>query len=138
MSLSPSDPAVLVVDDDAGVRNLVTSVLEDAGLRVLAAADGQTAVELLRTNPRIDLVLLDVKMPKPDGPQTLDLLWKIKPGLPCCFVTGNPAPYSVPGLLAMGAQAVLDKPFLIKALVAAVKELLKGRESPEPEGGLVS
>jgi CheY-like chemotaxis protein len=136
--MSLSGRAVLVVDDNAGVRKLIAIVLQKTGLRVLSAADGHTAADLVRTDPEIAIVLLNVKMPEPDGAQTLDLLLKIKPELPCCFVTGNPAPYSAPELLARGARAVFEKPFQIATLLQAVAGLLQGGETPTLERALVS
>jgi DNA-binding NtrC family response regulator len=118
------DGAVLVVDDEEDVRALLTMVLEDASLRVRCAPDARVAAQVLRAEPWTGLVLMDVRMCGPDGVQTLALLRGIRPGLRCCFVTGDPRPYTVPGLLAMGADAVFEKPFDIPVLVAAVQRLL--------------
>ncbi len=130
--------AVLLVDDDEDVRTFLAMILEESGLRVLSAADGHAAAELLRTEPEIGLALLDVKMPGLDGPGTLALLRKIEPRLQCCFVTGEPGLYSVPVLLSLGAKAVFEKPVLLPDMVQAVQELLEGEEGPEPDGERIS
>jgi CheY-like chemotaxis protein len=136
MTDSAPRPTVLVVDDDPQVRQFLKALLGRSGLRVLVAGDGHEAAEMLRTDAGINLVLLDVKMPNLDGPQTLDLLLKVKPKLHCCFVTGDPQPWGVAGLLAMGAKAVFEKPILMRALVQAVKELLESDETSEITGQL--
>jgi DNA-binding NtrC family response regulator len=123
-------PAVMIVDDDHQVRKLLETILGSSGLRVISVADGHAAAEQLRTDPGISLVLLDVQMPELDGPGTLDLLLKVKPKLHCCFVTGDPNPWGIAGLLAMGARAVFEKPILMSALVQAVSGLLESDEKP--------
>jgi CheY-like chemotaxis protein len=59
--------SVLVVDDDAAMREALEEALGDMGVRVQGAADGQEALERLRTGPRPCAVLLDMKMPRLDG-----------------------------------------------------------------------
>jgi DNA-binding response OmpR family regulator len=115
---------VLVVDDEDGIRDLLTMVFEDAGMRVLGAPDARTAEAMLRAEPTIGVALLDVHMPGVDGVQTLAVLRGIRPGLRCCFLTGDPRPYNVSGLLALGGDAVFDKPFDLPELVQAVRRLV--------------
>jgi CheY-like chemotaxis protein len=124
MSPSHHQATLLVVDDEEDVRSLLTMILEETGLRVLSAPDASTAVNLVRTEPSIGLALLDVRMPGSDGPRILALLRRIRPGLRCCFLTGDATPYGVPGLLAMGAEAVFGKPFELPDLVQDVRRLL--------------
>jgi signal transduction histidine kinase/DNA-binding response OmpR family regulator len=63
---------VLIVDDDAEVRNVICSTLQPAGLRTAEAANGRAALDWLNRNPLPDLVLLDLMMPEMDGFQFLD------------------------------------------------------------------
>src|SRR5688572_15836232 len=64
----PSHPAVLVVDDDSDFRNILAWTLEDEGYRVLAARDGQNALELLLREEELpSLILLDLLMARMDG-----------------------------------------------------------------------
>jgi len=58
---------VLVVEDDRDVRESLVAVLEDAGYRVMSAADGRAALDLLRAGPRPAVILLDLMMPVMDG-----------------------------------------------------------------------
>ena len=68
MSQSQSSATILVVDDDSGIREALTDILEDEGYAVRSASDGQAALDLLRqqTEPPA-LVLLDLMMPRMNG-----------------------------------------------------------------------
>src|SRR5262245_47163997 len=88
-------PGILVVDDEVHVLAVLAVALRQAGFCVWTAADGTAALE---TYPQyrgaIDLVLLDVRMPGLDGPQTLAALRRQDPGLRCCFLSGDVSPYT--------------------------------------------
>jgi CheY-like chemotaxis protein len=103
---------LLVVDDDPAVRRLLAVALPPHGFTVRLAAGGEEAVEAYRTHlGEVDLVLLDVLLPGPDGPQTLAALREIDPAVPCCFVSARTGRYSAEEFLAMGADRVIAKPF---------------------------
>jgi two-component system response regulator FlrC len=102
-------PLVLVAEDDDGMRGLLTQILEEGGLRVVAAEDGQRAVTLLRQQaPRA--VLTDLKMPRMDGMALLRWIVRERPGLPVVVLT---AFGTVPGAveaMRLGAFDFLAKP----------------------------
>src|SRR5262249_13388533 len=82
-----AQPGILVVDDEDSVRRLLQIVLERQGFSVWSAADGRTAIRLYRQyRTTISLVLLDVRMPELDGPQTLAELREFNPAIRCCFM----------------------------------------------------
>jgi two-component system cell cycle sensor histidine kinase/response regulator CckA len=122
---APSDgPGVLVADDEGLVRTLLRDALHAHGYRVWLAADGEEAVELFRQNQEaIGLALLDVRMPRRNGPETLTALRAIKPELRACFVSGHTGEYSDEDLVTVGASAILHKPFRVSELVRLLKEL---------------
>ena len=105
---------VLVIDDDADIRGLVTELLERAGLSVEQAEDGRSGLRALHKTPP-DLVVLDVSMPDLDGWQTLERIRDLS---------------EVPGLQA-GADDYVVKPFGRQELLARVQALLRraGREA---------
>jgi anti-anti-sigma factor len=116
---------VLVVDDDARLRGLLHQWLQRSEWAVWSAADGQQAIELYRRHrEEISLVLLDVRMPGLDGPQTLAALQTIDPAVRCCFLTANPEPYTEEGLLLSGAIRVLRKPIPFAELLEALRLVL--------------
>jgi CheY-like chemotaxis protein len=113
-------PVILVVDDEACVRNLLRIVLERTGFLVWLAADGREAVDLYRRHcPEIALVLLDVRMPVLDGPATLAILRRINPTVTCCFMSGNAAEYSENQLLAR----MISKPFRLEEVAGLFRQL---------------
>jgi anti-anti-sigma factor len=103
---------VLVVDDEEAVRKVLALWLRRQGFEVLVAAHGQQALELYRQHRHeLAVVLLDVLMPGLDGPHTLAALQQLNPNVCCCFMTGNPRPYTEEALLQLGALRVFHKPF---------------------------
>lgn len=102
---------VLVVDDDPGIRGLLTAALARLGCAVWAAGNGHAAVQVYEQNrAAIDVALLDVRMPGLDGPQTLAALRAVDPRVRAVFMTGDPGRYT-PDDLARWGLAVLRKPF---------------------------
>ena len=105
-------PGILVVDDDPMLLTLLNTVLQRRGFNVWVSGGGQAALELYRRCwERIAVVLLDVRMPDLDGPQTLTELRRLNPSLACCFMSGHTGDYAGEELLALGALRCFDKPF---------------------------
>jgi two-component system cell cycle sensor histidine kinase/response regulator CckA len=102
---------VLIVDDDNGVRSVLADGLRRQGFVIWAAAGGREAVEVYRSyHGSIGMVLLDVRMPVQDGPETLAALRRFDPKVQACFVTGDAGRYSEQDLFDLGALAVFRKP----------------------------
>jgi CheY-like chemotaxis protein len=117
-------PSVLVADDEPAVRALLRATLPLFGFRALLAADGEEALQLFRAHAAdVSAALLDVFMPRRDGPATLAALRALAPGLPCVFMTAYSGDYDVGGLLALGADRVILKPFLLEDLVGILRRL---------------
>jgi DNA-binding response OmpR family regulator len=110
------------VDDEAMIRDLGRAVLCGAGYRVLLAEDGVEAVEVFaREHARIDLVILDVTMPRMSGRDAFRHLVEIDPGARILFSTGFSSD-DVGGL--DGACGLLGKPYRPHELLAAVRSAL--------------
>jgi CheY-like chemotaxis protein len=114
-------PRVLVVEDDPGVRQLCSVILERAGIEVLEAEDGLRGLERVRADAP-DLVVLDVSMPRLDG---FELATKLRcddetRGIPLLFLSGETAPAGKARAHALGALAYLTKPFDPPALASVV------------------
>jgi two-component system, cell cycle response regulator len=114
-------PTVLVADDSATVRAVVAAELTAAGYAVEQAADGQAAIDLVRSRP-VDAVLLDVEMPVLDGWAVVAAL-KADPAtahVPVVFLTGRAATDDVVQALGLGAHDFVRKPPRAAELLARV------------------
>ncbi len=118
---------VLVVEDDAMVRDFAVTALEEGGCRVLAAADGPAALAMLEANPEIALLFTDVVLTGPmNGRQLANALLERRPDLPVLFTTGYTRNAIIHhGRLDEGVQ-LLGKPYSAAALVAKVMSMLDG------------
>jgi anti-anti-sigma factor len=115
---------VLVVDDEMAVLSVLAARLRIEGFQVWLAGHGQQAIELYRRHREaIAVVLLDVLLPGMDGPRTLAALQKLCPTVRCCFMTGDPTPYTEEALLQIGAVRVFRKPFAFTEAIDTLNQL---------------
>jgi CheY-like chemotaxis protein len=99
---------ILVVDDEPGVRGVLNIAMRQQGFAMWVATNGQEALDLYwRHHKTIDVVLMDVRMPGLDGPQTLAALQQLNPQIRCCFMSGDLGCYTAERLQNLGAAAVL-------------------------------
>ena len=120
--------AILVVEDDEGVRSYTGEILDELGYRVLVAPDARDALRFIEQPERhIDLLLTDMIMPGLNGRQLADAARAIRPGLPVLFMTG----YSRNAIVHQGrldsGLFLIQKPFGRDALAAKVREVLDAR-----------
>ncbi|TVS12407.1 MAG: response regulator [Gammaproteobacteria bacterium] len=119
-----SSATLLVVEDEPGIRNLMKMTLEQAGYRVITAADGSEALELARAERDIDLLITDVVMPRMGGIELRDRLLEIRPSLRVLFVSGYAPDDARTGSLDED-DILLEKPFRPQALRAEVAACLQ-------------
>ncbi|MBI5504893.1 MAG: UDP-3-O-[3-hydroxymyristoyl] N-acetylglucosamine deacetylase [Deltaproteobacteria bacterium] len=115
---------ILIVDDDAGVRETVGAVLGDEGFGVAFASDGPEAIAAA-TREKPDLVLLDVWLPGMDGIQVLERLRAEHPRLPVVVISGHGNIDTAVRATKLGAVDFIEKPFTIDGLLAAVARALR-------------
>ena len=115
-------PLVLVVDDDAALRTIISTNLELAGFRVMSAGDGPSAIALL-DEAVPDVVMLDVMMPMMDGYATLGKIRRHATAshVPVIVVTGRTGSSDPVKSLEAGADDVIAKPFSPQELLARVR-----------------
>ena len=118
-----TEPAVMIVDDEAAIRQIVRRYLEADGYKVVEASDGEEALERFRHSPT-DVVVLDVMMPGMDGLETLRRLRAVSDSY---FIMLTARTEEVDRLvgLAVGADDYMTKPFSPRELVARVKAVLR-------------
>jgi CheY-like chemotaxis protein len=120
-------PGVLVVDDDPLIQGMLRTGLSRHGFEVWLASNGSEAIDLYRLHRRaIAVVLLDVRMPGLDGPQTLDALRRMNPAVEACFMSGETGCHHPSSLLKRGARCVFAKPFRLDNLVQTLWRLVHG------------
>jgi two-component system, sensor histidine kinase and response regulator len=120
---------ILVVDDDAGVRNVLISFFQQKGYTLLSAENGEKALEILSTH-NVSVVLLDIDMPVMDGLKTLARIREIKPELGVVMATAEQDSLRIQTALKLGAYSYVLKPFdfLYLELVVLSKLILAGKE----------
>src|SRR5206468_7652794 len=112
------------VDDEPSIRSAVCVILEDE-FDVLEAADGETAFDIIHTR-RVDLVLLDLRMPGVSGLTLLERLLTGKSEVKVILVTAVDDARTVVAAMKIGASDYLTKPFDTDELVGVVRRALKG------------
>ena len=130
---------LLVVEDDAAVREAVAAYLQRVGHDVVAVADGIAAVDTYAADP-VDLVLLDLMLPGLGGIEVTRRLRSIRPDLPIIMVTARSQEHERVQGLALGADDYVTKPFSLRELDLRIKSVLRrAGASPQelPEAQLV-
>jgi PAS domain S-box-containing protein len=126
----PPDGTILVVDDEAVVRDLARTVLERMGFRVLTAEGGEEALDIYRRQgSEIDLILLDYIMPRMNGVQTLKELQQLDRGVCVIFSSGYSTEHEADQLLAAGARAFIAKPYRPQELVQTIRQVLTAKRT---------
>lgn len=116
---------VLVADDEAGIRNDATRMLESLGFRVLTAADGPAAVEAFRQHAdEISCVLLDLTMPRMGGDQVLREITSLKPDARVVFMSGYTRKEATSPLAGSARTGFLYKPFTLTELAVRMRQVL--------------
>jgi len=119
---------ILVIDDHYSMRQTIREILEDGGHEVLEAADGQSGIQLQRSQ-QADLVITDIFMPEKEGLSTIRDLCAEFPGIRTIAMSGGNADLTAPeSFIALarrfGARATLTKPFQIDELLTVVNQVL--------------
>ncbi|MFX1412042.1 MAG: response regulator, partial [Promethearchaeota archaeon] len=116
---------VLVVDDEDFIRTLLQQALEGAGYTVLLAEDGPQALEVYRQRGKdIDLVVLDMGLPRLSGLETFQQLWEIDPQAVVLISSGYAEDDRTQTVLAAGARGFLAKPYDLDELLHKIRQVL--------------
>lgn len=130
-----STPRVLVVDDQADVRLLLSHLLRAAGLAVVEAADGPEALALLDAGERAEVIVLDVQMPDMDGWTTLEEIRRRRgPSTPVLLCTVKSSPADVVRGYELGCDGYVAKPFDTSEFRAAVATVVSRSQAERAAG----
>jgi CheY-like chemotaxis protein len=117
-------PSLLITDDDPGFRETLQFVFEPLGFRTILAADGEEALEIVRTR-EVHLLLLDMHMPKLTGLETLRLVKQFKAMLPCILMSAALTDLIIEQAMREHAFSVLSKPVTRMQLTGVVSSALE-------------
>ena len=132
---TPGDPqllaharggTVLVVDDEDIVRRMASMALERGGFRAIQANNGAEALDRLRANAGISLVILDLTMPVLSGEQAIPLIRNLSPRIPILLSSGFGESEVARRFASADISGVLQKPYTARTLLAKVAEALEG------------
>jgi DNA-binding NtrC family response regulator len=115
--------SVLIVDDDADVRRMLSSILEDEGYSVEAVDNGREAIRTCEKLP-FDVALVDINLPDVKGTELLHQLKRIQPRMVKIIITGEPSVENAVKALYEKADGFITKPFDPQELLDTVRKLI--------------
>ena len=116
-------PNILVVDDEPSIRRTLREILEYEDFEIVEAEDGEEALAKMREN-RYDVVLLDIKMPKRDGMEVLELIGQEQPELPVVMISGHGTIETAVEATKLGAFDFIEKPPDLNRLLLTLRNAL--------------
>jgi DNA-binding NtrC family response regulator len=121
--VTPLISSVLIVDDDTGVRLMLSSVLSDEGYFVEAVENGKQAIKACEKSA-FDVALIDIELPDIKGTELLDRLRTLRPRMVRIIITGHPSLESAMKAVNERADGYVLKPFEMTVLLEMIKKLL--------------
>lgn len=118
------EPLILVVDDEEGIRESLSGILEDEGYAVITADSGEEAIKILREKTP-DLVFLDVWLPEMDGIETLQEIKALKKDAPVIMISGHGNIEVAVKATRIGAYDFLEKPLSLDRVVLSARRALE-------------
>jgi len=118
---------ILVIDDDEGIRKVITTALNDESYITDTASNGKEAIEKSRTNA-YNLAIIDIHLPDMEGTQLLSELKETTPKMRKIIVTGYPDVQNAIAAVKKGADDFITKPVKIDLLINSIKEQLGKQE----------
>jgi DNA-binding NtrC family response regulator len=112
--------SILIVDDDAAIGKMLTSVLSDEGYVVEAVQNAKQAINACEKSP-FDLALIDLVLPDTKGTELLNILKKIQPEMVRIIITGHPSLESAMKTFNQGADGYILKPFEVTELLEKIR-----------------
>src|SRR3989338_7209305 len=124
--MDPNKPRILAVDDEQGLRDLLSYELSSRGYLVVTAVDGFDAVQKVQQE-RFDIVISDITMPRMDGIRALEEIKKIDPDLEVIMATGFGTIETAVQSMKKGAYDFVQKPYEMEEMEAVIHRALEKR-----------
>jgi len=124
-AVEPNGPAVLVVDDEAGMRDTLVAILEHHGYRVWSAPDGETAFSAVQERA-FDVLVMDIQMPGRDGVSVLEEMGRPPPRV--ILMTAYAAEDRLRAAANAYVFAVLSKPFELRRMLSLVAQASRDKK----------
>jgi CheY-like chemotaxis protein len=119
-----ADKTILIAEDEEANYLYISELLEDSGATLIRASDGQAAVDIVQSNPDIDLILMDIKMPVMTGIDATKTLRDMGLEIPIVALTAYAMTGDRENCLAAGCNAYISKPVRRVELLKAIAEYL--------------
>ena len=120
---------ILIVDDQETIWDFLIEALQMLGYSVLLAENGQDAIEIYEANPgAVDLVLMDMIMPKVGGSEAFTRIREIDPNAKILLSSGFVNEEDIQHLLEQGACGFLSKPHRLPVVIHAIRDVLDGKK----------
>jgi DNA-binding NtrC family response regulator len=118
--------SILIVDDDIGVRNMLSSALYDGGYLIEGVENGKEAIKACEESI-FDVALIDIELPDMKGTELLNRLKKLQPKMIRIIITGHPSIENAMKAVNERADGYLQKPFEVTELLEMIARLLTER-----------
>jgi len=128
--LTKDKPSVLIVEDDANIRETLNTILQQKGYRTDTARNGREAIQKSRKK-FFNIALLDIKLPDMEGTKLLTMMDETLPKMMKIMITGYPSLENAVEALNLGADAYIIKPVKPEKLLALIEEKLKEQSQEE-------
>jgi two-component system response regulator HydG len=128
--LTKDQPSILIVEDDANIRETIETILQQKGYNTDTAKNGQEAIQKSKAK-FFNLALLDIKLPDMEGTKLLTTLHEDLPKMVKIMVTGYPSLENAVEALNLGADAYVIKPVKPEKLLALIEEKLEKQSQAE-------
>jgi DNA-binding NtrC family response regulator len=115
--------AILLIDDEKSIRNVLKDILQHEGYRIEEAADGEQGLQKMAAQP-FDLVLCDIKMPKMDGLEVLQQIMQLQPDVPVIMISGHGTIETAVDAVKKGAFDFIAKPPDLNRLLITIRNAL--------------
>src|SRR5215470_15603446 len=120
-------PSVLIVDDEAGIRDSLQGILEDERYKTATAASGEASLELLHSKP-FDVVLLDIWLPGMDGLEALEKIRELENAPEVIIISGHGTIETAVRATKLGAFDFLEKPLSLDKTLILVKNAIEAKK----------